>query len=209
MVSIFIRTILVYILLNVVLNIMGKRQIGELEVGELVCTLLISEIAAIPISDPDIPLLWAVVPIIFICSIEVALSAIKNRCTKVKRAVEGNSLYIIYKGRLRQNVLLENRISINEVLTEIRIQGFGGIGDVEYGILEQNGKISLFDKNTTLSHFLVIDGEVNKNAMRELGYNEGWLNRVLREEKLSLGEVFLLSVDDDGKRNIVKKEVEK
>lgn len=209
MVSIFIRTILVYILLNVVLNIMGKRQIGELEVGELVCTLLISEIAAIPISDPDIPLLWAVVPIIFICAIEVALSAIKNRCTKVKRAVEGNSLYIIYKGRLRQNVLLENRISINEVLTEIRIQGFGGIGDVEYGILEQNGKISLFDKNTTLSHFLVIDGEVNKNAMRELGYNEGWLNRVIREEKLSLGEVFLLSVDDDGKRNIVKKEVEK
>lgn len=209
MVSIFIRTILVYILLNVVLNIMGKRQIGELEVGELVCTLLISEIAAIPISDPDIPLLWAVVPIIFICAIEVALSAIKNRCTKVKRAVEGNSLYIIYKGRLRQNVLLENRISINEVLTEIRIQGFGGIGDVEYGILEQNGKISLFDKNTTLSHFLVIDGEVNKNAMRELGYNEGWLNRVLSEEKLSLGEVFLLSVDDDGKRNIVKKEVEK
>ena len=209
MVSIFIRTILVYILLNVVLNIMGKRQIGELEVGELVCTLLISEIAAIPISDPDIPLSWAVVPIIFICAIEVALSAIKNRCTKVKRAVEGNSLYIIYKGRLRQNVLLENRISINEVLTEMRIQGFGSIEDIEYGILEQNGKISLFDKSTTLSHFLVIDGEVNKNAMRELGYNEGWLKRVLAEQRLALGEVFLLSVDDGGKRNIIKKEDEK
>lgn len=209
MVSIFIRTILVYILLNVVLNIMGKRQIGELEVGELVCTLLISEIAAIPISDPDIPLSWAVVPIIFICATEVALSAIKNRCTKVKRAVEGNSLYIIYKGRLRQNVLLENRISINEVLTEMRIQGFGSIEEIEYGILEQNGKISLFDKNTTLSHFLVIDGEVNKNAMRELGYNEGWLKRVLAEQRLALGEVFLLSVDDGGKRNIIKKEDEK
>lgn len=209
MVSIFIRTILVYILLNVVLNIMGKRQIGELEVGELVCTLLISEIASIPISDPDIPLSWAVVPIIFICAIEVALSAIKNRCTKIKRAVEGNSLYIIYKGRLRQKVLLENRISINELLTEMRIQGFGGMDDVEYAILEQNGKISLFDKSTSLSHFLVLDGEVNKNAMRELGFDEGWLDRLLKEEGLSLGEVFLLSVDDEGKRNIVKKEVER
>ena len=208
MVSIFIRTILVYILLNVVLNIMGKRQIGELEVGELVCTLLISEIAAIPISDPDIPLSWAVVPIIFICAIEVALSAIKNRCTKIKRAVEGNSLYIIYKGRLRQKVLLENRISINELLTEMRIQGFGGTDDVEYAILEQNGKISLFDKSTSLSHFLVLDGEVNKNAMRELGFDEGWLDRLLKEEGLSLREVFLLSVDDEGKRNIIKKEVE-
>ena len=209
MVSIFIRTILVYILLNVVLNIMGKRQIGELEVGELVCTLLISEIASIPISDPDIPLSWAVVPIIFICAIEVALSAIKNRCTKIKRAVEGNSLYIIYKGRLRQKVLLENRISINELLTEMRIQGFGGTDDVEYAILEQNGKISLFDKSTSLSHFLVLDGEVNKNAMRELGFDEGWLDRLLKEEGLSLGEVFLLSVDDEGKRNIIKKEVER
>ncbi len=209
MVSIFIRTILIYILLNVVLNIMGKRQIGELEVGELVCTLLISEIAAIPISDPNIPLLWAIVPILFICAIEVAISAIKNRSTFVKRAVEGNSLYIIYKGRLRQNVLLQNRISINEVLTEMRIQGFGGIEDIEYGILEQNGKISLFDKNTTLHHFLVIDGEVNKNAMRELGYNERWLEKILREENISLAEVFLLSVDDDGQRNIVKKEVER
>lgn len=209
MVSIFIRTILIYILLNVVLNIMGKRQIGELEVGELVCTLLISEIAAIPISDPNIPLLWAIVPILFICAIEVAISAIKNRSTFVKRAIEGNSLYIIYKGRLRQNVLLQNRISINEVLTEMRIQGFGGIEDIEYGILEQNGKISLFDKNTTLHHFLVIDGEVNKNAMRELGYNERWLEKILREENISLAEVFLLSVDDDGQRNIVKKEVER
>ena len=91
----------------------------------------------------------------------------------------------------------------------MRIQGFGGIEDIEYGILEQNGKISLFDKNTTLHHFLVIDGEVNKNAMRELGYNERWLEKILREENISLAEVFLLSVDDDGQRNIVKKEVER
>ena len=91
----------------------------------------------------------------------------------------------------------------------MRIQGFGGTDDVEYAILEQNGKISLFDKSTSLSHFLVLDGEVNKNAMRELGFDEGWLDRLLKEEGLSLGEVFLLSVDDDGKRNIIKKEVEK
>lgn len=206
MVSIFIRTMIIYILLNVVLKIMGKRQIGELEVGELVSTLLISEIASIPISEPDIPLLNAVIPILFISATEVAIAALKNRSTKLKRLVEGNSVYIIYKGRLRQRVLLENRISINELLTEMRIQGYADIAEIEYGILEQNGKISLFDKSASLAHPIVIDGEVNENALTELGYSMSWLNKQLARENARLSDIFLLEVLDDGEVKLVRRE---
>jgi len=206
MVSIFIRTIIIYILLNVVLKIMGKRQIGELEVGELVSTLLISEIASIPISEPDIPLLNAVIPILFISATEVAIAALKNRSTRLKRMVEGNSDYIIYKGRLRQRVLLENRISINELLTEMRIQGYADIAEIEYGILEQNGKISLFDKSASLAHPIVIDGEVNENALTELGYSMSWLNKQLARENARLSDIFLLEVLDDGEVKLVRRE---
>ena len=94
MTSIFIRTIIIYIILNIMLKIMGKRQIGELEVNELVSTLLISEIGALPISDTDIPLLPSIIPILFIASGEVIISIVKNKSAPLKRVIEGEPAYI-------------------------------------------------------------------------------------------------------------------
>ena len=96
MASIVVRTVIVYVLLSFSLRIMGKRQLGELDVSELVSTLLISEIASISIDDPDIPLLNAIIPILLIVSIEVILSTIKNKSEKLKTVIEGRPEYIIY-----------------------------------------------------------------------------------------------------------------
>jgi len=189
------------------LKIMGKRQIGELEVNELVSTLLISEVAAIPIGDSDIPLLNAFIPIVFITSLEVALSAIKNRSSLLKRVVEGESVYVIYKGELLQDVLMKNRISINEILTEMRIQGIGDISEVYYGILEQNGKLSLLtvDKKDDAAHTLVIDGHVDEKRLSEMGYDGKWLSDEVKKRGLSLSDIFLLTVKDDGSINIIER----
>jgi uncharacterized membrane protein YcaP (DUF421 family) len=187
---------------------MGKRQIGELEVNELVSTLLISEIAAMPISDNDIPLLAAVIPIIFISTLEILISALKNKWNGLKLAVEGKPTYIIYKGKLLQDSLTKNRISINEILTEMRIQGIGSISDVYYGILEQNGKLSLLtaeDKNN-VAHSIIIDTVVNEKSLKVLGYNDEWLEKQLREQRVSREDVFLMTVTDDGTVNLIKKE---
>lgn len=200
MFSIFIRTVIFYILLNILLKIMGKRQIGELEVSELVSTLLISEIAAAPLTDGDIPILYSIIPILLICATEISIAFIKNKLPRVKRAVEGRSVYIIYKGRLRQSVLSENRISINEILTEMRIQGIGDIADVEYAILEQNGKISLFKKSDNLVHVLITDGAFNKYEMDELRLTEGDVTEMLGGWAVS--DVFLFTINDDGGRKI-------
>lgn len=206
MISIFTRTIIIYLVLTVMMRIMGKRRIGELEADELVSALLISEIAAMPIGDQNIPLLNAIIPIIFVCAIEVALSAIKNKWGALKRVVEGESVYIIYKGRILQDELEKNRLSINEIVGEMRVQGVSDISEVEYAILEANGKLSIIKKSEMQSygHILVIDGRINDKELKRLGYNRRWLEKNIGESDIS--SVFLFSIQDSGEKHIVLKD---
>jgi len=205
--SILVRTIIIYILLSFSLRIMGKRQLGEMDVVELVSTLLISELASIPIDDPDIPLLNAIIPILLILSAEVILSTVKNKSEKLKESLEGKPLYIIYKGRLLQDALRENRISVNELLSEMRSQGIGDISEVNYAILEQNGSLSLLKKaENDMAHTLVIDGHIMVDDLKSLGYNERWLEKEVAARKTRLEKIFLMTVTDEGDVNIILKE---
>ena len=190
---------------------MGKRQIGELEVQELVATLLISEIASIPLGDNDIPLTAAVIPILFISCLEIFISALKNKWHGLKRVVEGVPVYIIYRGRLIEDALTRNRISINEVITEMRIQGIGSLDDVYYGILEQNGKLSLIERGDKdkYAHCIIVDTVVDTETLSRLGYNEEWLHRQLEKEGVKREAVFLMTAKDDGTVNIIRKETKK
>lgn len=209
--SIFIRTIIIYVILNIMLKVMGKRQIGELEVNELVSTLLISEIGALPISDTNIPLLPSIIPILFIASAEVLISIIKNKYALVKRVVEGEPVYIIYKGSLKQKALADNRISINEVLTEMRTQGIADIQDVRYAILEQNGKLS-FLKNSDSPNIatpIIIDTQPDRKNLENSGFSIEWMESQLSNRSLSLSDVFLMTVNEDGVINIIEKEKKK
>ncbi len=207
MASILIRTVIIYILLSFSLRIMGKRQLGELDVMELVSTLLISELASIPIDDPDIPLLNAIIPILLILSAEVILSTIKNKSEKLKETLEGKPIYIIYKGRLLQDALRENRISVNELLSEMRTQGIGDISEVNYAILEQNGSMSILKKNgDELAHTIIIDGHLVSEGLKPLGYDERWLEKQLAKQRVGTKDVFLMTVTDSGEINIILKE---
>jgi uncharacterized membrane protein YcaP (DUF421 family) len=193
------------------LRVMGKRQIGELEVSELVTTLLISEIGALPISDKDIPLIPSIIPILFIASAEVIISFWKNKSEALKRVVEGEPVYIIYKGSLKQKALAENRISINEVLAEMRIQGIADLCEVRYAILEQNGKLSFLKESDSpkISKTLVIDSKLDEVNIREAGLNKKWLDDRLKERRIKLSDVFLMTVNEDGKINLIEEEKEK
>ena len=207
MTSIVVRTIIVYVILSFSLRIMGKRQLGELDVGELVSTLLISEIASIPIDDPDIPLTNAIIPILFILSIEIIISTVKNKSEKLKALVEGKPEYIIYKGKLLQSVLKDNRISVNELLSEMRSQGIGDINDIYYATVEQNGALSILKRGEgKMTHPLIIDGKIIENNLIAHGYNEKWLKKQLSQRKLSQEDVFLMTVSDDGQINVIVKE---
>ena len=207
MASILIRTAIIYFLVLVALRLMGRREVGQLDASDLVSTLLISELAAIPIDDPDIPLLNALLPILFILAVEVILSTAKNRSLRLSRAIDGGPSFIIYKGRLLQHSLSENRISLCELLSALRAQGIGDIAEVEYALLEQNGTISALQaRDTEMAHPILLDGEACKQALNAIGRDEEWLENELKKQGMKRKEVFLMTITDAGKIHIVEKE---
>ena len=194
MVSIFVRTFIIYLLLTLSMKIMGKREIGELDVGELVSTLLISEVAAIPIDDPDLPLMNAIVPILFILSLEILISYGKTRSNKLKMAIEGRAAYLIYKGKILEEALSENRLTLNELLSEIRTQGIADVEDVGYAILEQNGRISIIKRaEGELKHNLIIDGEYVAEEIEVSGVKIEDISNELKRKGVSAEQVMLMT----------------
>ena len=204
MTAIFLRTAIIFILLSLSMKLMGKREIGELEVGELITTLLISEICSIPIDDLDIPLLNAIVPVIFIVSCEIIISFIKNKSRRLKKIIDGNTVYLIKKGKINQRALHENRISIEEFFAALRQNGVGKLTEIEYCVLEANGKISVIKKDSGLSNIVISDGEVIGDFLKKNNLDQNWLNEQLGTQKIS--DVFLMTLDDDGDINIILKE---
>ena len=210
MLYLILRTLLLYLFINVVMRFMGKRQIGELEVSDMITTLLFSELIAIPISDTEVSLLHGIVPILLIFGCELFLSRFKNRSLRLKSVLEGRPCYIIYKGKLLQNALRENRLSLNELLGALRTGGVFSIATVEYAILEANGKISILQREgvsqASMAHTLVIDGEVMADTLRVLGYDTNWLGARLVERHIKLSEVFLFTLGENGECYFIKKE---
>lgn len=202
--SIFFRTLVIFIMLTVSMKIMGKREIGELEVGELITTLLISEISSIPIDDPDIPLLNAVIPVIFIVSLEIILSFVKNKSFRLKRLFEGRPVMLIANGKICQRALTDNRISLEEFLAAIRQSGVGRLSDIEYCILEANGKISVLKKDDGFDRIVISDGELIESTVKAMGIDERYVTKMLGKVKIS--EVFLMTLDENGTPHIIKKE---
>lgn len=203
MASILIRTVIMYLLLSLFMKIMGKRAIGELDVFELITSLLISELASIPIGDPDISLMNAIIPILVIVSLEIIIATFKNKTERLKRVFEGSPTFAVYKGKLIQSALFDNRISVNELLSEMRCQGIGSLESVEYAIIEQNGQISFVEKaSCDFAHPVVIDGEYIKSER----HTEGEITKILSKDGHLLEDVFLMTIDDNGKTNIIIKE---
>ena len=142
MLTILIRTILIYLILLFVLRIMGKRQIGELDLTELVITLMLSELAVEPITDGNIPLLYALIPILTLISLEILISFAETKSVFIKNILPEKPNYLIERGVLNQKELEKQRITMDELLCELRLKDISDIGDVYYAILERNGKLS-------------------------------------------------------------------
>ena len=146
MATVLLRALIIYITFGVSMRLMGKRQIGEFRLSELVTTLVLSEIAAIPITDINIPLLYALVPIIMILTLEIALSYAETKWNLLKRAISGKPSILIARGVVNQRELLRLRIGINELVAQVRQSGVGDIADVNYAILEDNGRMTILQR---------------------------------------------------------------
>lgn len=222
MLTILLRTVLVYVILVATMRLLGKRQLGELEVSELVTTLLISEIASLPIIDQNIPIMYAVIPLVTILAIEVVLSVILLKCPRLKGISSSRPSILIRHGELDQKELRRNRISVDELLSEIRQSGIATPEEVDYVIVEQNGRISVLPKKNAqppsaealhikmeengLVHVIIQDGHINHYNLKLLDLSREWLEQTLREAGVSSKQVFFLGRDDGGKLYWINKE---
>lgn len=223
LITIFVRTIIIYVLLLAVIRLMGKRQIGELEVSELVTTLLLSELASQPISDSNIPLVNAVVPILVLMTAEVILSYILTKSKTAKKLLNGTPSILVNKGILDQKELNKSRISVEELMGELRLKDISDLSAVNYAILEQNGQISVIpktgEKNASIAdlklqvpekgiaHALIVDGEISDYNLKILGKNREYISKLMKKNNISdIKDIFLLTIDDMETINIIRKD---
>ena len=209
--TVFYRTVIIYAVLVIVLRLSGKRQIGELQISELITAVLLSEIAASPITTTSHSLLKSVVPIVTLVSLEVLLSFATTKSQMLKKLVDGRPSIIINRGRLDRRELSRLRMSVEELISECRQAGCGDIADIEYAILEENGKLSVFEKaqkgerETGIAHTLVVDGNISETGLIQTGCTREKLLARLKEKGVTLDRVFLYTVNDAGEEHIVKK----
>lgn len=214
--TILIRTIIVYAFLMTALKMMGKRQIGEIQISEFVITLLISELAAYSVMDNDIPLIYMAIPIITLLTAEIISSYISSRNNKIKAILDPSPCFLIEKGEIKQKKMNEVRFTVNELVSEIRLKGYSDITEIDYAILEANGKLSVIPKaeyknatvqqlnlpyvNSGIAHPVVINGELNTKSIAESGKTSEWVLKTLGSQGFdSLGDIFLMLVDNTDK----------
>lgn len=213
---VMIRTVILYALVFIVMRLMGKRQIGELQPFELAVALMISALAAVSMEDISIPLINSIIPIILIMSMQIIVSIISLKFKKTRPVICGKPSVVIKNGRIVQQELKNLRINLHDLLEQLRIAGYFNIADVEFAIMETNGNISVLPKSQKrpvtaedlnldteyegICHSLVVDGEVERDNIRDMGLTEDWLKNELSKFGITdLRKVFFASLDTTGK----------
>ena len=213
MVIAFVRTIILYILLIVGIRIMGKRQVGELEPSELVLALLISDLAAVPMQDFGIPLAAGVIPIITLLCITMILSVLTMKSIRFRVLMCGRPSVVIQDGTLHRNEMERNRVTIDELMEELRMQGITDITTIKYAILETNGRLSVLlraeeqpvtakqmgiaTEDVALPLVIINDGRLLSHNLKIRGLNETWLKKQLDAQGVhQVEDVFLMTVDE-------------
>ena len=218
-----IRTIILYLLIIAGIRLMGKRQVGELEPSELVLSLIIADLAAVPMQDFGIPLLTGIVPILTLLSLTMILSVLTMKSTRFRTLMCGRPSVIIRKGKIDQGEMRRNRLTVDELLEELRAQGYAGPAGIEYAILETNGQLSVLPfasqkpptaqqlgldaEQWELPVVVVSDGRLLEHNLTQLGRDRAWLDKRLEEGGCSdPRQVFLLLADRDGKVYLTRKD---
>lgn len=217
-----VRTIILYLIIVLVLRVMGKRQIGQLQPFELVIILMISELAVIPSQDSGIPLVAGLFPVLILLLLGLAISEIALKSEKARGIICGTPTILINKGQILEGELRKLRYNLSDLLEQLRSKNLPNIADVEYAILETNGQLSVIPKigkrpvNTQdlklqitaegLPLALIMDGKLQQKNLEKSGVNIQWLNKELTKANVpDIKKVFFASIDSQRKLYIQQK----
>ncbi|PES62051.1 hypothetical protein CN507_26735 [Bacillus cereus] len=183
-VSIIGRTMLLYIIILIIFRLMGKREIGELSVLDLVVFIMLGEMAVVAIENTDKSLWHQLVPMIFLMCIQIILSVISLKFQRFRHLIEGEPAILINAGKIDEKKMRKQRYNIDDLMMQLREQGVGDVRDVEYAILEPSGKLSIFQKQKSKKNKndtpiftlpLIIDGEIQFNHLQMIEHTDEWL----------------------------------
>ncbi len=221
MAVVLIRAVILYILITFSLRLMGKRQLGELQPSELVVTILISNIASIPVEDSSMPMIMGIVPILTLVCLDVIMSGIMLKSAKIRKLMIGSPRIIISGGDILQDEMKRLRYTVDDLVEAMREQQIFDITQIQYAIVETTGKINFLLKKDfqpaekqdvdaggstkNPPSVIIRDGIVDKQQLRLLGLGEQWLTRILRENNVGERGIFLMTSDNGGSYTIVKK----
>lgn len=208
-----LRTIILYILIIAGVRLMGKRQVGELEPSELVLSLIIADLASVPMQDYGIPLLTGIVPILTLMSLTMILSVLTVKSVRFRALMCGRPSMVIQNGTIDQREMAKNRLTVDELLEELRCKGYADLAQIKYAILETNGQLSVLpyanQKPPTardlkvsaneggLPRVVVSDGRLLERNLKLLGHDRPWLDKQLAQRGCrDISRVFLLLVDE-------------
>ena len=208
-----IRTVIIYIFIIAAMRIMGKRQLGELQPVELVVTLLISDLAAVPMQESGMPLLNGLIPILCLLSLSMLLSLLSLKSLRLRGLICGQPTILIREGHIQQAAMRQNRFTLDELLEELRGQGISDPTTVKYAVLENSGQLSILlradqqpitpaqlnksvEDDVFLPIVLINDGLVIHQNLRKCGRDVKWLEKELADRHLRApSEVFLMTLD--------------
>lgn len=207
----FIRTVITYALVVLAVRIMGKRQVGQLEPTELVVTLMISDLATIPLTHVSIPLVHGIIPIFTLIIAEATLSFVDLKSRRFRKLLSGAPVVVIKDGKIDENELAKLRFNIDDLLEMLRMQGITDIKNIKYAILETSGNLSIIEKTTKndtdykgLPFMFICDGEISHKALQFYNKDMKWLKKQLDGKEFS--EILIAGVDENGKFYIQMRE---
>ena len=218
----YIRTILLYLVLIAVVRTMGKRQIGQMEPSEFVVTMLVANLASIPMQDGGIPLFSGVVPIVTVLGLELVLSALSMKSVRLRKILCGKPVILVENGNILQKNLKKTRITLDELTGHLREKDVLDLQSVQYAILETNGNLSVFPypkekpasakeagvqvKKQYLPVTIISDGEIIMKNLAKANKDTAWVHRVLRERQATVEDTWLLTVDGSDRIVFYRKE---
>ncbi|MCD8189284.1 MAG: DUF421 domain-containing protein [Clostridiales bacterium] len=219
----FARTVILYLLLITAIRLMGKKQVGELEPAELVLTMLVSDLASVPMQDFGIPLLFGVLPILILLCLTMIFSVLTMKSVRFRALLCGRPSLIVDHGTLVQQAMDRNRLTVDELLEELRRQGVTDISSVKYAVLEDSGQVSvilysakapatpeqlgLAPEEDGLPRIIINDGRLIRHNLEQLGKTDAWLKKMLRRRGYQdIRGVFLMTLDEQDNIYLAPKE---
>jgi hypothetical protein len=199
--TIIFRTVLFYFLVVIAYKIMGKREVGELGVFDFIISMLISQLIAICIENYKDPIWFVIVPTLILVLFQIIFSFLSLKSNKFRDILDGKESVIISKGKLNFSEMKKQKYNLNDLLLQLRDKGIRTIEEVDYAILETNGKLSVFqkqdDNNNVFPLPLVLDGVIEENNLKFINKTRKWLNNELSKKKINLDNIFYAFYKDD------------